>query len=132
DPADGHPIELGPGPSENERNYWLKLDDLAHDVADVIHLLEQSVGVPHTRKVVYLAETTGDFRSARAAIKDELERQEYTVVPDAPLPLDAEACSQFVREQLARSQCSVHPIGQHFGIVPEGTDHSFVMLQHEL
>ena len=82
---------------EAERDFWIKLDDLAHDVCSLLETLDaeqRSAGATTratTRKpaesVVYLAVTTGDLNEQREALKRDLEQHGHTVLPDQPLPM---------------------------------------------
>jgi len=117
---------------EAQNDFWLKLDDLTHDIADTLRTLEAgpSPDLPDRSKgVVYLAVTSSDLKDDRDTIKRELEERGYVVVPDRPLPLAADECAAFVREQLARSQLSVHMVGQKYALVPDGATDSIVALQ---
>ena len=54
------------------------------------------------------------------------------VLPDRPLPLVGKECEEAVREQLDRSDLSIHLIGRNYGLIPEGTTESIVVIQNEL
>lgn len=133
----GRPRELDhqAGP-DLQRQYWARLDDLAHDLSDLLSLIDErpqpreAAGAP--RGCVYLAETSSDLKEKRDAIKRELLGHGYAVLPDRPLPLFSPDCADMVREQLARCRLSVHLVGQNYGIVPEGETDSLVALQNEL
>jgi hypothetical protein len=135
DPQSGRPRELSQayGP-EAERAFLAKLDDLAYDIARLLELLRQNGGArPQERRgTVYLAETSFDLREEREAIKRDLIRNGYEVLPDQPLPLLAGDFAAFVRAQLGRCNLSVHLIGKSYGVIPEGETRSIVVLQHEL
>ena len=146
DPETGRMQELDQalGP-EAQRQYYLKVDDLAHDICA---LLETPPADEHTpdearpdtgelqvvpEKTVYLAETSSDLQDQRQAIKRYLQRHGCTVLPEQPLPFQtAGEFSTSVRSLLARCRLSIHPIGRNFGIVPDGTSQSVVALQNEL
>ena len=81
---------------------------------------------------MFLAETSFDLREEREAIKRELVRSGYEILPDRPLPLIASDFESFVREQLARSTLSVHLIGKNYGVIPEGEVESMVERQQSL
>jgi hypothetical protein len=122
---------------EEQRLYLLKLDDLAHDIASLLTILE-GTGAEATAEAtdgakgsVYLAETSSDLKDQRDAIRRELLGNGYTVLPDQPLPVVASECGTVMREQLARCRLSVHMIGRNYGMVPEGATESIVALQHE-
>ena len=82
--------------------------------------------------VVYLAETTKDQAEARKQIKSELQQFNHVVLPDQPLPADAEELKQAVQQYLAQAKLSVHLLGENYGTVPEGEAHSIPHLQYEL
>ncbi len=136
--ASGRQRELGPmSPPDAQRLYWVKLDDLAHDIADLLTILEgQTSGTAPSpvasRGTVYLAETSSDVKDRRDSIRRELLGHGYTVLPDQPLPLVGADCAAFVREQLSHCRLSVHVVGENYGVVPEDSTDSIVVLQHEL
>jgi len=81
---------------------------------------------------LYLAETSYELREEREAIKRDLLRNGYEVLPDRALPLVAPELDAVVREQLARSKVSIHLVGRNYGIVPEGARVSIVERQQAL
>jgi hypothetical protein len=136
DPQSGRPRELSQtyGP-EAGRAFLAKLDDLAYDITKLLELLRQNGdgGKPQEQRgTVYLAETSFDLREEREAIKRDLIRNGYEVLPDQPLPLLSGDFAAFVRAQLGRCKLSIHLIGKNYGVVPEGETRSIVVLQHEL
>lgn len=162
DPETGKIRELDEifGP-EAHRDFWLLLDDLAHDICGLLESLEAieagaeptgdgaaaapvagaaqaaTAGVTvraatATSGSVYLAETTSDLREQREAIRRDLLQHGYHVLPDHTLPHVADEAEAAIRAHLARSRMSIHLIGQHYGVVPEGGELSMVEMQHEL
>ena len=157
DPETGKIRELDEvfGP-EAHREFWIKLDDLAHDIVELLEALEggvppADVAVPApavpaaaapaapasasaatTTDAVYLAETTVDLREQREALKRDLQQQGYAVLPDRPLPHVDDETRAAVRADLARCRMSIHPIGRNYSFVPEGGTDSLIELQHEL
>ena len=135
DPASGRVREMDEmfGPAA-ERDFWLRLDDLAHDITGLLQLLDTSPGTepPIERGTVYVAETTSDLREQRDAIKRNLQQHGYTVLPARPLPLSMEEAGAAIREDLELSRMSVHMIGRHYSLVPEGGVKSLLELQNEL
>lgn len=138
---------------EAQRRYWARLDDLAHDIAELLRILharaaepgngaaagdpagtraEPAAGAPSPRGAIYLAEASSDQRDKRDAIRRELLGQGFDVLPDRPLPLVGSECAAFVREQLGRCRMSIHLVGRSYGIVPEGARESIVVMQSEL
>jgi hypothetical protein len=153
--------------ADAHRDFWLKLDDLAHDIVAMLEALEdpdrpapfegaaslaadaagalppevpawrpgaaaQPRAATGRKDAVYLAEVTSDLREQREAIRRDLQQQGYLVLPDRTLPHVAEEAEAAIREDLARSRMSIHPIGRNYGVVPEGGTRSMVEIQHEL
>lgn len=136
DPESGRVRELDEifGP-DAERDFWLKLDDLAHDICGLLQLMDTSGGdtpVPVERGTIFLAETTSDLREQRDAIKRDLQQHGYTVLPARALPLSAEEAAAAIREDLALCRMSIHMIGRHYSLVPEGSVESLLELQNDL
>ena len=137
DPETGRPRELSLifGP-EDQHLYLKRLDDLAHDISKLLEKLEDGtpprVEAASPEKTVYLAETSADLEGERDAVKRDLQRHGYTVLPDRELPRVASKVETFVREQLARCRLSIHLVGKNYGLVPDGTHESVVALQNTL
>jgi hypothetical protein len=125
--------EYGAG---GDRAFLTKLDDLAYDITQLLELLQTNGGAaaPAVEKKgrVFLAETTFELREEREAIKRDLIRSGYEVLPDRPLPLIAPELDTIVREELGRSTLSIHLVGKNFGVVPEGAVQSLPELQQVL
>jgi hypothetical protein len=138
DPETGRVHELDSmSTPDRQQHYWVKLDDLAHDIADTVNRLAVPDSASPSRSttssaVVYLAETSSDLRDRREAIKRELVGAGHTVLPYRPLPVTARECEAFVREQLSHCTLSVHLVGVNYGMVPDDSTESIVVLQHEL
>jgi hypothetical protein len=138
DPETGKVRELDDvfGP-EAQRDFWLKLDDLAHDLVHLLEAMESPVAaeartLAPPRGAVYLALTTSDLREPREALKRDLQQQGYTVLPDRTTPDVADEARAAIRDDLERSGLSIHLIGRNYGVVPEGDKTSLVEIQHEL
>lgn len=138
DPQTGRPRELSQlFGAEAERQFLTRLDDLAYDVTKLLEEIEAAGDAapqaPAAAKgTLYLAETSFDLREERDAVKRDLVRNGYQVLPDRPLPPVASELEAMVREQLARCSLAVHLIGKGYGMVPDGATRSLVVLQHEL
>jgi len=138
DPETGRVRELNEvfGP-DAQRDFWMRLDDLAHDICCLLEMVEASetAVVPQAvapSKPVFLAETTSDLREQREVIKRDLQQHGYTVLPVSALPhIDSEV-KETVRMDLAQTQMSIHLIGKNFSLVPEGGTQSLVEIQNEL
>jgi hypothetical protein len=137
DPEVGRARELSQtGDADCQRLYWLKLDDLAHDIAESLERMDRGAaietGPAAEGKTVYLAETSFDMREERDVVRRELLGHGHLVLPDRPLPLVGRECQEEVREQLARADLSIHLIGRNYGLIPEGATESIVVIQNEL
>lgn len=139
DPETGRARELDRAFGEDaQRDFWLKLDDLAHDIADLLSRLEGEAatagGTPVGAEgpVVYLADTSIDLKEEHEAVKRLLASQNIAVLPNRALPLSAPELEAFVAEQLGRARLSIHLIGRNYGIVPEGSEESVVAAQQRI
>jgi hypothetical protein len=139
-----HELDEVFGP-EAQRDFWIKLDDLAHDVCRLLERLEPAEAEAEAeapsgavsasgraeQEAVFLAETTSDLREEREIIKRDLQHHGYAVLPDRPLPPVASEVRELLREDLARCRLSIHLIGRHYSLVPEGGRESLVEIQNE-
>ncbi|HYV91305.1 MAG TPA: hypothetical protein VE978_05965 [Chitinophagales bacterium] len=139
---------------EIEQAYWAKLDDVAHDVAQLIEKLGTSVtpstngnkpevkttSVPDTtsangsaaKRKIYLADTTYDLRDYHESLKRELEDNGFSVVPNKNMTPVADIFKSEVETFINDAILSIHLIGSSYGLVPEGTDKSIIVLQNEI
>jgi hypothetical protein len=137
DPDTGRVRELNEvfGP-EAQRDFWIRLDDLAHDICCLLEMVEASgtavVPKADPRKAMFLAETTLDLREQREVIKRDLQQHGYTVLPYNPLPQVESELKEIVRADLAQCQMSIHLFGKNFSLVPEGGTKSLLEIQNEL
>ena len=120
-----------------ERDYWMKLVDLAYDIHEsVIQLKDGSVkeGVKpmFSRKSIFLAETSHDLTTQRNIIRRELQRHGYKVLPDHTLPTNADELEKIVTEELEECSMSIHLIGNSYGEIPKGSDRSVVDIQNKI
>ena len=120
-----------------ERNYWIKLDDLAQDIYRLLDNFNQettefsSLQERASSPTIYLAATTHDLTEARDNIRREMLQHGYEVLPDRPLPYTPEFQAA-VQETLAHCQLSIHLIGERYGAIPEGETDSIIALQHQM
>jgi hypothetical protein len=134
DPDTGRCRELDEifGP-EAEKDFWLKLDDLAHDMCGLLEMLDTpALPAAPANAAVFLADTTGDLREQHEAIKRDLQQHDHVVLPARALPLSAPELTVAVREDLARCRMSIHMIGKTYSLVPEGGMQSLLEIQNEL
>lgn len=146
DPGTGRAKEFGRMfGQESERDYWVKLDDVAHDIVDLLNAIKDSESTTTTTTTniekkerigsdisVYLAETSYDLKELREDIKRDLIEHDFHIYPDRQLSLIAPELNEQVSEMLNESKLSIHLIGNSYGIVPEGTDKSKIVLQNEV
>jgi hypothetical protein len=123
--------------SEAERQYWMKMVDLAYDILDSLIFLKRDTAeaeVKHLlkRKTIYLAETGHDLSVQRNIIKRELQRHGYVVLPNQTLPGNLRELEQIARKDIAESNLSIHLIGSAYGEIPQGSDRSVVDIQNKL
>lgn len=120
--------------TEAERQYWMKMVDLAYDIFDTLVLLrggeKSEIKNIYKRKTIYLAETGHDLSVQRNIIKRELQRHGYIVLPNQTLPGTASELEIMVRRDVEDSTLSIHLIGSAYGEIPEGADRSIVDLQN--
>jgi hypothetical protein len=138
DPQTGRPRELAAASdAAANRAFLTKLDDLAYDIAQLLELLERNGGgaaapAAPRKGSVFLAETTFELREEREAIKRDLIRNGYEVLPDCPLPHVASELDAICNEQLQRCKLSVHLVGRNYGVIPEGALQSLPERQQAL
>ena len=123
--------------AEAQRDFWIRLDDLAHDICCMLEMLEASempggLSVATENGTIFLAETTSDLREQREAIKRDLQQHNYTVLPTQALPLVASELKAAVRADLAECQMSIHLVGKCYSFVPEASAESLLEIQNEL
>lgn len=136
DPVSGKVRELNRVFGEEaEREFWMRLDDLAHDVCELLDELEGGSGEPVTTlnsSTVYLAETTMDLKAEHESIRRELQEHGCNVLPASPLPVVESDLRAAVAEQLERCRLSIHMVGRHLSLVPEGGVESLIEVQNDL
>lgn len=131
----GRPRELSRAYADRERAFLTRIDDLAYDIAQLLDLMSggtTSAAPAPTKGTVFLAETSYELREEREAIRRDLVRNGYEVLPDRALPLVAPELDALVDEQLRRSKVSIHLVGRNYGVVPEGATVSIVERQQAL
>ena len=138
DPDSGRVHELdGVFGAEAQRDFWIRLDDLAHDLCCMLEMLEASetpgsLSNSIESGTIFLAETTSDLREQREAIKRDLQQHGYAVLPARALPLVASELKAAVRDDLALCRMSIHLVGKRYSFVPEASAESLLEIQNEL
>jgi hypothetical protein len=135
DPETGRVRELNDifGP-EAQRDFWIKLDDLAHDICYLLEMLHDSEAssLQPKAQAIFLAETTSDLRDQRETLRRDLQQHGYVVFPTRPLPCVASEVKAAVSEDLAKCQLSVMLVGKNHSFVPEGGIESLLEIQNQL
>lgn len=121
---------------EAEKQYWMKMVDLAYDIHESLMLLKDGTSKAevkniYKRKTIYLAETSHDLSIQRNIIKRELQRYGYIVLPKHTLPQTVAAVEAVVAKDLEDCSYSIHLIGNSYGEIPEGGEKSVVDIQNE-
>ena len=137
EPDSGRVRELSEmfGP-EAEREFWIRLDDLAYDMCRLLEVVHEDHALPfvlpESGTTVFLAETTSDLKSERDALKRALQQHGLRVLPSSALPLSEAEVAATVRDDLAACRLSIHLFGRTYGLVPEGAEASLPEIQSEL
>ncbi|HLT72602.1 MAG TPA: hypothetical protein VKZ75_08105 [Cyclobacteriaceae bacterium] len=123
--------------TEAERQYWMKMVDLAYDIYDVLLRLrgdsvQSEIKTLYNRKAIYLAETGHDLSVQRNIIKRELQRHGYLVLPGHTLPSNRGDLETTILHDLEESSLSIHLVGAAYGEIPEGSDISIIEIQNNL
>lgn len=84
----------------------------------------------HISKTVFLAETTSELREHRDRLRRELLEQGHRVLPDQSLPMVKEELESVVHAYMSQCSFAIHMVGNSFGMVPEDTSDSVVVLQN--
>lgn len=122
---------------EAEKQYWMKLVDLAYDIHEALMILKEGdlkaeVKNIYKRKTIYLAETGHDISVQRNIIRRELQRHGYIVLPKNTLPTNLADVERVVKRDLEDCSLSLHLVGSAYGEIPEGADRSIVDIQNKL
>ncbi|HNP19042.1 MAG TPA: DUF4062 domain-containing protein [Fulvivirga sp.] len=123
--------------AEAERDFWMKMVDLAYDIHESLLKLNQieapkEVKKTMERRCIFLAETGHDLSIQRNIIKRELQRHGYKVLPDRTLPQDVEELKKEVESELEKCSLSIHLIGSSYGDIPTGSEKSVVDIQNQI
>ncbi|MCH2593057.1 MAG: toll/interleukin-1 receptor domain-containing protein, partial [Pedosphaera sp.] len=121
-----------------KQNYFSRIYDLASEIAQILKNMrsggapEQTEPLAKTGRTIYLAAVTSDIQSGREKLYRELIDRGHHVLPDRPLPTSGAELEDAVRGMLTQADCSVHLVGQKYGIIPEDAAHSMAKIQNDL
>ena len=122
--------------SENQQLYWSRLNDIAHDIADLLKEMKSSESIHNITKEegpkVYLAESSFDQKEHRDSIKRWLMDNNYTVLPNHNLPLVVDEYTDEVTTTMSECELSIHIVGASYGLVLEGTSDSKSVIQNKI
>lgn len=121
--------------SDPDQRYWTTLRDLAAEIAQMLdrmrQVAEHQAPPPQpSGPAVYLAEVTDDLEDARDEVRRALEQRGVRVLPDQPLPWEADAMRDQVRADLERAELAVHLFGPLYGRKVRGGTRSLPHLQY--
>ena len=121
------------------QRYYERIYDVAFEICQGFqqqkalrdsHVIGSQSSASHISKTVYLAETTSELRQHRDRLRRELLEQGHRVLPDQSLPMVKEELESVVQAYLSQCSFSIHMVGNSFGMVPENTSDSVVVLQN--
>lgn len=121
-----------------KQNYFSRIYDLASEIAKILKNMrsgaapEQTEPLAKTGRTIYLAAVTSDIQSGREKLYRELIDRGHHVLPDRPLPTSGAELEGAIREMLGQADCSVHLVGQKYGIIPEDAAHSMAKIQNDM
>jgi hypothetical protein len=121
----------------SEKTFWMRLYDLASNIFKVMDSLKNADNelANITKELnsfsVYLSEVSADLIPQRDAVKRELLRNGYRVLPEKKMPGDLESIMKQVKKDLAVSNMSIHLVGSDHYII-RGTNVSIVDLQNRM
>ena len=139
DPDSGRIVEFDEafGPRAKQ-NYFSRIYDLATEIAGILKNMQgdsvqtQTEPLVKTGKTVYLAAVTSDIQAGREKLVRELSDRGHHVLPDRPLPTSGLEFTEAVREMLNEADCSIHLVGQKYGMIPEDASSSIAKIQNDL
>jgi hypothetical protein len=153
------PIYWPRGLLSNDQRFWIRLSQLADEISECLRLLREKkqdkpssmgsksdLGVQHETargvriqsggtigRTVYLAQATEDLLDEWQELKDELEQNQFRVLPANPLPNFRDDLRADVEKMLSESVFSVHIFGKSYGLgLVDDPSRSISHLQYEL
>lgn len=76
--------------------------------------------VTEKRRVIYVAKTASDMRTAYARVVEELEQRNYEIRPSASDSIPVEDARAFAQGALSEAEASIHLLGESQGGQPDG------------
>ena len=114
---------------DSRQRYYERVYDLAYELCEALkNKSELSTDEPskitENRQKIFLAPTTSELTKEYDTVKRELKEHGYHVVPDCPLPLSVNELNESLEEMIADCVTSIHLMGHHYGLIPEGASSS--------
>lgn len=141
--TDRHPRLLGTHDPVSDKEYYSRVDSLAHDIASVLKKLRRQVSAEsqpvitpaaedNRKTTIYLAEPTDDLEPTWRKVKCYLEQQSIVVVPTGFLPRHRpEEYEQAVKENLVNVELFVQLLSPVAGRRVDDSE-TYVGLQYRL
>ena len=118
--------------SDAEQRFHERVYDVAQEINALFKAMSKSPVSGVQGKTVYLAQASSDIAPLRDRIRRELIGRGHRVLPERSLPLVVGEAESVIRTCLAECDLSIHPFGNHYGVIPEGATDSLAALQNEL
>ncbi len=122
---------------DSEKTFWMRLYDLAYDIFSIMDSIKSAedeiASISHDINAItiFLAEVGSDLKPHRDALKRELTRNGYKVLPDKSMPQNLDMIMRQVKKDLAASNMSIHLVGPEYPKI-RGTNMSLLDLQNRL
>ena len=119
--------------SATERNYLLKLSDLAQNLAYLhTYSKEKDVSAAPYNRTIYIASVGRDMSMYRDALRRELIKRDCRILPDHALPANLKEREAELRRDLAQCVMSIHLIGEDHGVLIPGDKQSVVAFENRI
>lgn len=115
-----------------DQKFWSKVVDLAYDISDIMtHLgYVKTESISQQRKHnIFLGETSFDQIENRDMLKRELQHLGYKILPEIPIPEEAEEARQTIEDCLKQSIVSIHLLGGWYGDFLKNSKYSLIDFQ---
>ncbi|MFP4025390.1 MAG: hypothetical protein ACLFVR_12775 [Thiohalospira sp.] len=123
-------IDLSTGiESIKDESLWLKITDLSYDIKEYFY---DTISTKQHKTTVYFAQVNSDLNREREAIIREFKHLGYQILPENNFPSELDDYEKFVKENIEKSNISVHLIGNTYNPVINGTNKSVVEIQNDL
>ena len=108
---------------------WLKITDLSYDIKD---FFSNTISPDKIKTTIYLAQANEDLQSERETILREFKHLGYHILPENNFPSDTSQYKLFVKQNLDKSDFSIHLIGNKYEPVLKELNISVTEIQNDL